>query len=137
MQVRGGAPVDLLLGTDLLPHLGFSMVAKNPDGFPRDLLQKPTHSPTTEEHTLTNHAPVVRLIQPTKLPPLHQKMVRAKVHTLVEEKGMMLFEPKVNRDGVQVAEAAIELSEEQEVTLILQNWERTCGVCRRSHPWKC
>ena len=123
VQVHGGAPVDLLLGTDLLPHLGFSMVAKSLDGYTLDLLQKQTRTDCNPGE----HTPVVCLIQATKLPPLHQKMVRAKVHNLAGEKGMMLFEPEMgftDENGVQVAEAAVEVSEEQEVTLILQNYQK-------------
>ena len=123
VQVHGGALVDLLLGTDLLPHLGFSMVAKSPDGSTLDLLQKQTRT----DRNPGEHTPVVCLIQATKLPPLHQKMVRAKVHNLAGQKGMMLFEPEMgftDENGVQVAEAALEVSEEQEVTLILQNYRK-------------
>ena len=124
MQVHSGAPVDLLLGTDLLPHLGFSMVAKKLDGSVLDFLQNPVvdGTPTAEKDT-----PVMRLIQATKLPPLRQKMVGVKVHAPVDEKGLMLFEPEQEFtvwNGVQVAEAAVELTEEQEVTLILQNYRR-------------
>ena len=72
MQVHSGAPVDLLLGTDLLPCLGFSMFAKKLHGSTLDLLQNPVvdGTPTAEKDT-----PVMRLIQATELPPLRQKMV--------------------------------------------------------------
>ena len=127
MRVHSGVPVDLLLGTDLLPHLGFSMVAKKLDGSTLDLLQKQPHPIVDGRPTAEKDTPVVRLIQATKLPPLRQKMVQAKVHAPVEEKGLMLFKSEqefTDRNGVQVTEATVELTEEQEVTLILQNYRR-------------
>ena len=59
--------------------------------------------------------PVVRLIQATNLLRLCQKMIQARVHAPAEEKGLMLFKPEgdfTDRNGMQVAEAAVELTGE-------------------------
>ena len=68
------------------------------------------------EVLLKRDAAIVCLIQSTNLPPLYQKMVRARVHTPGKEKGLMLFEPEqafTEWSGVRVAEMAVELSDEQ------------------------
>ena len=140
VQVHSGAPVDLLLGTDLLPQLGFSMVAQGPDGSALDLLQEQPPGVVSGSPTQERDAAVVRLIQATKLPPLYQKMVCARVHTPGKEKRLMLFEPEqafTDRSGVRVAEAAVELSDEQEVTDPAELSKRSRGTDQRSHSQSC
>lgn len=69
--------------------------------------------------------PIVRLIQTTKLPPLHQKLVQAKVCPPTEGRPLMLFEQGegfMDKHRLQVAEAAVKLPEKQEMTLIVQNF---------------
>lgn len=47
LQVQKGAPVDLLLGTDVLPRLRFALTQTEKEGHPTDLLQL-TLSPRTQ-----------------------------------------------------------------------------------------
>ena len=56
-QIQSGAPVDLLLGTDQLPHLGFRMTAYNADGSIQDLLQKPPLSQNDQNKTVPSSVP--------------------------------------------------------------------------------
>ena len=124
VQIQSGAPADLLLGTDLLPHLGFEMTAKDADGSTQELLQQSPDSAEVSTSEIDLELPVVRLVQAAKLPALYQKMVRAQVSIPSTEESVMLFEPAeelIGRDGIQTAEAAVQLSTDREVTLILQN----------------
>ena len=85
VQIQSGAPVDLLLGTDQLPYLGFGMTACNADGSTQDLLQKPPLSQNDQKTTIPSSVhehTTVHLVQAARLPALHQKMVRARVSTL-------------------------------------------------------
>ena len=53
---------------------------------------------------------------------------------------MMPFEPEMgftDENGVQVAEAAVEVSEEQEVTDPAKLPEGAGGACRRTHSREC
>ncbi len=73
LQVQKGAPVDLLLGTDVLPRLRFSLTEKQNPKEP-DILQEdmatPEQVPATAE---------VKLIRPARLPAGHSKVVRVRV----------------------------------------------------------
>ena len=75
LQVQKGAPVDLLLGTDTLPLLGFSLTEKTDNATgTEDILHtgaatlQPTSTETAE----------VKLIRPARLPVGHTKLLRVK-----------------------------------------------------------
>ena len=72
--------MDLLLGTDLMSSLGFSLQAKGTDGTTHDLLDSsPSHQPEDQESLSKDEEwnPTVRQIQAVKLPPRHKRLVRA------------------------------------------------------------
>ena len=95
LQVQKGAPVDLLLGTDVLSHLGFSFSRLENNGKLTYLLGKPESSLNVEvvkeatkgsaEPELANvpeeitPSTVVKLIHATRLPAHHSKLVRVSV----------------------------------------------------------
>ena len=65
----------------------------------------------------------VHLLQATKIPPHHRKLVQMKVNGL-RNVPMSLFEPdqgKANEVGVAVADAVVEASQGNCITLILEN----------------
>ena len=109
VQVQKGAPIDLLLGTDLLAQLGFEFLEPDIDGVETvtDLLQgeqRPT-PPRTGERTSCETGPcmvptrkgeslvpTIRLLHATRrLPAQHRKVVRAQVEGPLE-KALALFE---------------------------------------------
>ena len=144
VQVQNGAPTNLLIGTDLLPQLGFIFLQTEPNGEDLDLLQvkencapedkvtqrsdpMPPH-PNTDKDEQSNPElsilpGVVCLIQATRLPARHMKMVRAKVSGYTH-KTPVLFEPEVELlrvRGLSMADAMTEPGVDNCVTLILQN----------------
>ena len=98
LQVQKGAPVDLLLGTDVLSHLGFSFSRLENNGKLTYLLGKPESGLNMEvvkeatkgsaEPVLANipeeitPSAVVKLIRATRLPAHHSKLVRVSVDCL-------------------------------------------------------
>ena len=70
--VQKGAPLKLLLGSDLLPRLGFSFLETKADDSTVDHLQPQPTSPQTMSAT-------VWLLTATRLPPRHTKIIRARV----------------------------------------------------------
>ena len=104
LQVQNNAPVNLLLGTDLQSQLGFVLMAVQDDLTGIDLLQDkqwkisdPDHCPTPEAtpeviakadckkpvSEPTGNA--VHLVQATRVPARHSKMIRARVEGLGSE----------------------------------------------------
>ena len=95
LQVQKGAPVDLLLGTDVLSHLGFSFSRLENNGKLTYLLEKPESGLNMEvvkEATKGSAEPelasvpeeitpsvVVKLIRATRLPIHHFKLVYVNV----------------------------------------------------------
>ncbi len=140
IQVQKDAPAELLLGTDLLPKLGFHFVQSQPEGEDIDLLtqlppsraegeessarslQQPTAKTPTEESP-THAQGVVRLIQATRLPAQHMKLLRAKVEGF-REHSLAVFEPELEMlkgKGLTMAEAATIPDADNCVTLIVEN----------------
>lgn len=117
--VNVGATVELLLGTDVLLSLGFSLQAKEAGGSTHDLLTSKS-CPTAKEE----NKPTVRLIQTVRLPPQHKRVVRAQLDKVVTPSTLLLFEPGdhlLERDGLRAAEAAVMVEDTGQVTLILEN----------------
>lgn len=112
LQVQEAAPVDLLLGTDVIPQLGFALIQVGEKASEDLLGHLPPHSemsgscvpaqetaalpdgePTTSDLILPipttpqGEAPsaLVRLIQATKLPGRHSKLIQADVHIQTTE----------------------------------------------------
>ena len=65
---------------------------------------------------------MVRLIQATRVPAQHQKLLKARV-TGLEDSSLALFEPEdlLGVKGLSMAEAATEPDADNCVTLIMQN----------------
>ena len=61
LQAQKGAPVDLLLSTDVLPQLGISLVQQDKEGT-TDLLS------TTKQYGAEGPSVTVRLLHATRLP---------------------------------------------------------------------
>ena len=98
VYIQDGAPVDLLLGTDVLPSLGFCLQEPKTGGPPHDLLSSggvgekqdldggcakgpvSTQLNTTHDYTSTDGSNsstsigTVRLLHPTRVPPRHAKL---------------------------------------------------------------
>ena len=118
VQVQRDAPAKLLIGTDLLPHLGFLLVQTEVDGEDVDLLEGSAGVGKEE----TGEIGTVCLLQAVKLPGQHSKLVRARV---TGRKGpcFSLFEPSTElvRDGVTLPEAAVEEDESGCVVVVMEN----------------
>ena len=91
LQVQKCAPVDLLLGTDLQPMLGFvlmDLVMENPSDLLRPTVDSgdPTKDPPATAH--------VCLLDAVKIPALHIRRVRVQVQgPLLGHEDTVLFEP--------------------------------------------
>ena len=128
IQVQNGAPVDLLIGTDLQPHLGFAFLQLN-DSEPHTNLLSLQGSKATSQVKLpeepdsgTETSATVRLLNATRLPGRHSKLVRAKVDRGVETQSVALFEPGVlDEKGLRMADAAVETRSGHHITLIIEN----------------
>ena len=133
LQVQKDAPVDVLLGTDLLRRLGFSLVCTGGDGSSTDLLQ-PTREdtlPIDGEHPASstqpedrprrpaqkpkeemNHPEVtVHLIQEAHLPARHSRLIRAHHNASEASLQTCLFEPELaalQKKGLSMADALVE-----------------------------
>ena len=118
VQVQKDAPAKLLIGTDLLPHLGFLLVQTEVDGEDVDLLEGSAGVGKEE----TGEVGTVCLLQAVKLPGQHSKLVRARV---TGRKGpcFSFFEPstELEGDGVTLPEAAVEEDESGCVVVVMEN----------------
>ena len=144
VQVQKDAPVDLLLGTDLLASLGITLIHQRDDGTVIDLLQGTVKTSTLDgvevkpnemmEEDLVkesvevsdNLTHVVCLLQATRVPARHQKLVRAHV-TGIQNLSLSMFKPG---EGKQIAEelsfeeAVVGSNEGSNITLNVK-WLRT------------
>ena len=89
LQVQKEAPVDLLLGTDTLSQLGFSLT-ESQDHTAKDILRSASTSERPTEATVD-----IKLIQLARLPAGHSKVVRVKVSGSDVTGDTYLFEPAV------------------------------------------
>ena len=127
----------LLIGTDLLSQLGFLFVKTELEGGNLDLLAQCTDTKTDEEVELAEvelaghpdsergteeelESGTVRLLQATRLPSQHGRVVKAKV---VGKKGYSLsyFEPHMEFDGVKVQDAVVEEDEDDCIRVKMEN----------------
>ena len=88
VQVQKGAPINFLLGSDLLPRLGFSFLESQSDDTAVDHFhqhqwkRQPLPHPPLQKLSVSNKIGTVRLFTVTRLPPRHTKIVRARVEGL-------------------------------------------------------
>lgn len=133
--MQKGAPVKLLIGTDLQPELGFLFLQTElgKGGPAKDLLQEKAWAvsevlllePNPEE-SLPQPAPVVHLIQATRLPARHVKLVRARVDA-ERSATPTLFEPAesmLGERGLVMDSSLTEPDQEQRVILAIHNPSR-------------
>lgn len=116
--MQKGAPGDLLLGTDMLPHLGFSLIEE----------QEPTKTyilgddaTTPDPETVTA---VVRQIQLAGLPAGHSKVVCVEVTDSRVTGRTCLFEPAVQKlqdRGLTMADALVRVGRENQATVVVAN----------------
>ena len=122
LQVQNDAPVELLLGTDLQPHLGFTFMQLNGSQPPLDLLQI---QETTPEASAGTTPPIVRLLQATRVPARHSKLVRAHVRGPIRNQSpsLILFEPskELSAQGVTMTDGAVSPRVDQSLTLVVEN----------------
>ena len=118
VQVQKGAPARLLIGTDILPKLGFLFIRAECEGDDVDMLE--FESPGAEggcDDSEGVHAAgsgdagegTVCLVQAVRLPARHAKLVRAKV-TGKEGYSLTCFEPdleELGTKGLVMSEAAV------------------------------
>ena len=131
LQVQSNALVDLLVGTDLQPQLGFVLMSVEGDGTGFDLLLewKVVNSPVAKTPAPEAEKPAstpatVHLIQATRVPAQHSKMVRAKIDIKRRENGTtFLFEPDNGEfgQGVRIVEAVVSPDADNEVLLLIEN----------------
>ena len=144
LQIQKGAPVELLLGTDVLPQLGFSLTQCGADhSIPTDLLHTQPHTTPNDAGTdqqetrglaeggtipflqTADTAPpaVVKLMQATRLPARHSKMVRIKIEGPCAD-GTCLFEPELQslgERGLSMADAVVGVGDGGGLTMVVTN----------------
>ena len=108
LQVQARAPVDLLLGTDTLPRLGFS------------LTEGRSHTILGEEAALVTPVEAsteVKLIRPARLPAGHSKLVRVRVDTSGMAGETYLFEPAHTPcKGLLIPDALVDIGKQGETS---------------------
>ena len=143
VYIHEGAPVDLLLGTDVLPLLGFSLrepVAGGPyldmfsggalveeQGSEGDSVKEPVTPQGDFQQTNMDSASdlspvgIVRLLCPTRLPPRHAKL--AAVRTEGKDQQFLLepVESLLAEKGVLVQTGLVQVDKEGCSYLLLQN----------------
>ena len=130
MQVQKGAPVDLLLGTDVHSCLGILVLMCNSCDVATDLFSNQCWSKKTDgvlvEPNVINTEPregTVKLITATKLPARQARLVRAKVEG-AGDVSVSLLQPasQLREKGLLVEEAAISPDDEHCVSIPIQNF---------------
>jgi len=146
LQVQKGAPVDLLLGTDVLTQLGFifSKVEKggkltcllSVDSWTSAEVKRATDnitetglcsSSSTAEAGITNvpeaaKTAMVKLIQATRLPAHHFKLVRVSMDDSKLYDSLCLFEPflsSLHKMGVTISSGLVDA--QGAITLLMKN----------------
>ena len=170
IQVQKDAPADLLLGTDLLPQLGFHFIQLQPQGESVNLLtmgmkeqmeivslrdneetvpgkqiqsqeesssmlvtrqKKQTEletstsqkESTSKRESDSQHVTTVCLLQATRLPAQHKKLLRARVQGL-KERTLMFFQPgseRLQEKELTMDEAVTVPDCDDCITLIIEN----------------
>lgn len=142
VQLQRGAPVPLLIGTDMQPVLGFAFLQCNPGGMAVDLLQgnhlelkevdpqaqaaqaeqpppKPVHQSRGGQHAATVH-----LLQAMRCPAQHSRLVRARVES-PPEKSTTIFEAdhvSLSKRGLVVEDGAVLPDDRGLITLAVHNY---------------
>ena len=124
LQVQEGAPVDLLIGTDVLTRLEFGLVRQEGEGHATKLLKDATNE-------VDGPPAMVKLLHATRLPAHHSRLVRVDVPESQEMGKTRLFEPEVGaleQKGLSMADAVVGISEVGRATLVISN-PGTAPVC--------
>ena len=140
VQVQKAAPIDLLLGTDVLSWLAFALLQSNQHGTAINLLDPQTQVNLSPEDgkaydvTSKHHQPMdtsqdlsVKLIHVARLPAHHSKLVRGRMEELSTDPEVCLFEPEhcfLQSRGLSMVDAVVGVGEGKEVILMISN----CGV---------
>lgn len=153
VHVQKDAPIDLLLGTDLQPYLGFILMECNelvqpanllplqsPDGLPsagtvkETVAKEPTNvctglrrstipAETTKKVVVKESSATVCVMNATRVPGRHAKVVQAQTESTFESPSLVLFEPGSGLDGIGVSmtDAVIAPGGGESVTLLVEN----------------
>ena len=126
-------PQDLLIGTDLLPSLGFQFIKKtsNLDVAVNILTYEKCNVGGNEEKSAVEKLPrqdvessfQVKLISAVRVPAQHEKLIKAKCKNSKDMK-LVLFEMDNNfakDSGITMDEAIVKPSNENNITLVLRN----------------
>lgn len=111
LQVQKGAPVDLLLGTDVLPLLRFSLVRTGREGTSTNLLQN------TDKGAGSVTPAQVKLIQATRLPAHHRKLIHVEIDGQVVEPELQTL----GKRGLSMADAVVGVGGGRNTTLVISN----------------
>ena len=124
LLVQNKALVELLLGTDLQPQLGFQVLQKNEGGPAVELLPNPELDvpSVTPQGKAAEHL-TVHLLQAVRLPACHACVVCAHVDAQPgrEVRMFMLTLERLWELGVEVEAGLVEVDRENTVALVLQN----------------
>ena len=144
-QVQKGAPAKLLIGTDVLPQLGYLFVQNTMEGEGVDLLRNefdsssimeenvsevnPTDMDANCDHNIRPMVPeavgTVHLIQATKLPARHRKMVKTQVAGVgYEDCKLVIFKPNdcgLEEGCILMPEILTNVNTNNKVVLVLEN----------------
>ena len=133
LQVQQGAPVYLLLGTDTLAKLGFTLTEQQDPA--KDVLPAGATTSSRQQHdqheasippdgvpTLTTSA-VVRLIRPARVPAGHSKVVRVEVTDQDLAGETCLIEPFLqhHREDISVPDTLVGVNERSEAAVVIAN----------------
>ena len=130
VQVQAAAPTALLIGTDVLPQLGFRFLQDNCTGS-QDLLQgnRDDQACTKEGETMAESPPsdkeydaTVRLLHATRIPPRHAKLVRVQAQGNCKPT-VSLFSPDCGHKPQQ-PEYVVQLDDNSSFVFLLEN--HTC-----------
>ena len=144
VQVQKDAPVDLLLGTDVQPALGFSLIQCDGSGTASDLTKeglkwsklasstdtllsrvdpKPDPGSEMNKEAKTKTSVTVKLLQASRIPSRHRKMIQAKVVGATSIP-LSLFEPLdelTETSGAVLEAGTLEAPQGKCVTLMIEN----------------
>ena len=143
LQVQKGAPIDLLLGTDTLPRLGFSFQQIESDGHSVELLAgsddtgKPSNQTLADNpsdldesrHAVlptTEKAAIIKLLQVARLPAHHSKLVQVAVDHDAALGSTLLFEPNLPQLHKRVITMSDALIDNDKVATITGKLEYKC-----------
>ena len=145
VYIQDGAPVDLLLGTDVLPFLGFCLQEQT-GGPPHNLLGSggvgekqdldggcakgpvSTQPNTTQDYTITDDpnsstsTRTVRFLHPGRMPPHHAKLAMVNLEGMDQYFLLEPIESLLADKGIQVEPGVAQTDEDGRFTLVLQNY---------------